>query len=426
MAQNTYKSNTFKKSDKEKKGRSSKKKFNLDFLKDPRLKLAAGIFMMIAGLYLFLALFSYLFTGNADQSVIKELDSAPLLESGREIENWLGLYGAITSHYFILQWFGISAFFIPPMLFVLGFRLVFQRQLLRIFPFTVFALFSGLWLCLLLGYMTLKNEGGSEWGFLGGGLGFQLAVLSDGMFGWGTFLILILTLFVFIIFFFNVTSIPAFAVKNPKPMGSDAILPEDDGVDNSTPVTYTDEKDNWPELSKEEIPEPVLMVAKPEPDVVTAKELKLDIAAPESPRKEKKAEPTFTIEEPVETEKIAEQLVEEQGLYDPTLELSNYQFPTLELLNEYDTGKAGVTQEELNQNKDKIVATLVNFKIGIQSIKATIGPTVTLYEIVPDAGIKISRIKNLEDDIALSLAALGIRIIAPIPRQGHNRHRSTK
>ena len=85
---------------------------------------------------------------------------------------------------------------------------------------------------------------------------------------------------------------------------------------------------------------------------------------------------------------------------------------------EYDTGKAGVSQEELNQNKDKIVETLVNFKIGIQSIKATIGPTVTLYEIVPDAGIKISRIKNLEDDIALSLAALGIRIIAPIPGKG--------
>ena len=111
-------------------------------------------------------------------------------------------------------------------------------------------------------------------------------------------------------------------------------------------------------------------------------------------------------------------MVEEQGLYDPTLDLSGYKFPPLELLNEYDTGKAGVTQDELNQNKDKIVATLVNFKIGIQSIKATIGPTVTLYEIVPDAGIKISRIKNLEDDIALSLSALGIRIIAPIPGKG--------
>src|SRR6185369_11289231 len=126
-----------------------------------------------------------------------------------------------------------------------------------------------------------------------------------------------------------------------------------------------------------------------------------------------------TVEEPVlDSDKLAEQLVEEQGEYDPTLDLSGYKFPTLDLLNEYDAAKAGVSQEELNQNKDRIVATLVNFKIGIQSIKATIGPTVTLYEIVPDAGIKISRIKNLEDDIALSLAALGIRIIAPIPGKG--------
>ncbi|MDV3309011.1 MAG: DNA translocase FtsK, partial [Cyclobacteriaceae bacterium] len=130
------------------------------------------------------------------------------------------------------------------------------------------------------------------------------------------------------------------------------------------------------------------------------------------------ADPVFTVEERTETEKLAEQLVEEQGLYDPTLDLSSYRIPPLELLREYEPSKVQVTQEELNQNKDRIVATLINFKIGIQSIKATIGPTVTLYEIVPDAGIKISRIKNLEDDIALSLAALGIRIIAPIPGRG--------
>jgi S-DNA-T family DNA segregation ATPase FtsK/SpoIIIE len=110
--------------------------------------------------------------------------------------------------------------------------------------------------------------------------------------------------------------------------------------------------------------------------------------------------------------------VAEQGFYDPTLDLKSYKFPPLELLNEYDVGKVQVTQEELTQNKDRIVATLVNFRIGISSIKATIGPTVTLYEIVPEAGIKISRIKNLEDDIALSLSALGIRIIAPIPGRG--------
>jgi DNA segregation ATPase FtsK/SpoIIIE, S-DNA-T family len=417
MAQNTYKSNTFKKSEKEKKGKSSKNKFSFEFLKDPRFKLAVGIFTIIVALYLFLAFFSYLFTGKADESVVKELSEYPVLESGREAENWLGLYGAVTSHFFIFRWFGIAAFFLPPLLFLIGFKVVFGRQLIRIFSFTIFSIFSGLWLCLLLGYMTLKNDGASEWSFLGGGLGFHLAELSDGMFGWGTFLILILALFVFIVFFFNITSIPAFQVKDPKPIGNDAILKEE-----STPsftATYLDEKDNWKEGQENElIPEPVLVKKTPEPEPVkNGTELKLEI---EKPVVQPKAisEPTFTIEEPVATDQLAEQLVEQQGAYDPTLDLSSYQYPQLDLLYEYDAAKAGVTQEELNQNKDKIVATLVNFKIGIQSIKATIGPTVTLYEIVPDAGIKISRIKNLEDDIALSLSALGIRIIAPIPGKG--------
>ncbi|HYC85429.1 MAG TPA: DNA translocase FtsK 4TM domain-containing protein [Chryseosolibacter sp.] len=422
MAQNTYKSNTFKKSDKEKKGRSSKRKFNFDFLKDPRLRLAVGIFLMIAGLYIFLALFSYLFTGKADYSVVEQLGDSTLIESGREASNWLGLYGAVTSHYFIYRWFGIAAFFIPPLLFLIGFNLVFNRQLLRIFSFSVFSVFSGIWLCLLLGYMTLKNDGGTEWGFLGGGLGFQLAILSDGMFGWGTFLVLILALFLFIIFFFNVTAIPAFSVRDPKPMGVDAIVKEENGEE---PLfsNYTDDQDNWPDSANNggKLNDPVL-VKPPEIQPIVAQELQLEVTKPVAPRpephKKEPVEPLFTIEETPDPEKVAEQLVEEQGVYDPTLDLSSYKFPALELLNEYDPGKAGVTQEELNQNKDKIVATLVNFKIGIQSIKATIGPTVTLYEIVPDAGIKISRIKNLEDDIALSLSALGIRIIAPIPGKG--------
>jgi DNA segregation ATPase FtsK/SpoIIIE, S-DNA-T family len=422
MAQNTYKSNTFKKPEKEKKGKSSKTKFNLDFLKDPRIKLAAGFFLMVAGLYLFLALFSYLFTGKADQSVVQALSESPVVEAGRETENWLGLYGAVVSHYFIFRWFGIAAFFLPPLLFVLGFKTVFKRELFRVFSFTIFSIFSGLWLCLLLGYMTLVNEGTSEWTFLGGGLGYQLAVLSESMFGWGTFLILILSLFVFIIFYFNVTSIPAFQVRDPKPMGSDAIVPDEkaDEDDNLVP-TYTDDKDNWPDQVKtdEPLPEPILLVKASEPQPNPLRELKLEIEKPVTPAKSGlNTEPAFVVEEPLDTDKLAEQLVQQQGVYDPTLELSNFQFPPLELLNDYDPGKTGVTQEELNQNKDKIVATLVNFKIGIQSIKATIGPTVTLYEIVPDAGVKISRIKNLEDDIALSLSALGIRIIAPIPGKG--------
>jgi S-DNA-T family DNA segregation ATPase FtsK/SpoIIIE len=426
MAQNTYKSNTFKKPEKEKKGKSSSKfKFNIGFVRDPRFKLAAGFFLLIAGLYLFLALLSYLFTWRADESVVKALHDSSMLESGKEAENWLGLYGAVLSHYMIFRWFGIAAFFLPPLLFIIGFKMVFNRQLLRIFSFSVFSIFTGLWLCLLLGYMTMINDGVSEWSFLGGGLGYNLAVLSDGMFGWGTFLILIFSLFVFIIFYFNVTSIPAF-VKDPKPIGNDAIMGEPEQEDDDPLfATYTDDKDNWPDQldpkEQSKVGSSMTLKTVPEP-VKPARELKLEVQKAEPVRKEEakevKADPVFIIEEPLETDKLAEQLVEEQGLYDPTLDLSGYKFPPLELLNEYDTGKAGVSQEELNQNKDRIVATLVNFKIGIQSIKATIGPTVTLYEIVPDAGIKISRIKNLEDDIALSLSALGIRIIAPIPGKG--------
>lgn len=431
MANNTYKSNTFKKPEKEKKSRGASKgksQFRFAFLKDPRLKLVGGFFFLILSCYLILSFLSYLFTGQADHSVIEARDMS-MIDSGKEVANWLGYYGALTSHYFIFRWFGIAAFFIPPLLFVIGFRMVFNRELLRVFPFAILAIFSGLWLSLLLGYMTMVNDGVSDWGFLGGGLGYHLAVLSNGLFGWGTFLILILSLFVFIIFYFNVTSIPLF-IRYPKPMGNDAILDSSREEDEPLFSSYNDEKDNWPgDQVIEETLSPVVKVSEPAV-VPPATEVALDLKMPpikpdirtegsEAPKKEKeRAEPLFVIEETVETEKLAEQLVQEQGLYDPTLELSGYKFPPLELLNEYDAGKAGVTQEELNQNKDRIVATLVNFKIGIQSIKATIGPTVTLYEIVPDAGIKISRIKNLEDDIALSLSALGIRIIAPIPGKG--------
>ena len=418
MAENTYKSNTFKKPEKEKKSRSSKSKsrFSFEFFKDPRFILALGFFLLITSIYLFVAFLSYLFTGKADQSVVLALFDTSLIESGREVDNWLGLYGAVTSHFLIHQWLGISAFFIPPLLFLLGFKLVFKRELVSLFSVFIFSVFAGLWLSLLLGYITHTISGVTELGFISGGLGYELARISTGLFGWGTFLILALSLFIFIIYYFNITAINAFQVKDPKPMGNDAILPDEE----FGKPTYSDERDNWPEQNQEEIPEPVLVVKPPVEEPVAVNEVKLDLE-PETTSKAPtdKEEPLFTVEETKDdTEELAEQLVEAQGFYDPTLDLSGYKLPPLELLNEYEPSKVQVTQEELNQNKDRILSTLTNFKIGIQSIKATIGPTVTLYEIVPEAGIKISRIKNLEDDIALSLAALGIRIIAPIPGKG--------
>jgi DNA segregation ATPase FtsK/SpoIIIE, S-DNA-T family len=417
MAQNTYKSNTFKKSDKEKKSKASKGSFNLDFLKDPKIPLAFGFFILISSVFLFIAFLSYLFTGKADQSIVEGVSEGGLLESGLEVKNWLGLYGALTSHYFIFRWAGISAFLVPAVLFIAGVKLAFKRTLLPMFSAVIFSVFAGLWLCLLFGYLTLSVEGVTEWSFLGGGLGYQLALISHGLLGWGTFLVLVLSLFLFIIFFFNVSAINVLQPANPKPMGNEAIL-----TDEQLATGYFDENDNWVknqvgEKAEEVKPEPVELVPPPIVPDKSAVDLPLEVEKPVVAKKEK-AEPDFIIEERTETDVLAEKLVEEKGSYDPTLDLSNYKFPPLELLNEYDTGKVQVTQDELNQNKDKILATLTNFKIGITSIKATIGPTVTLYEIVPDAGIKISRIKNLEDDIALSLAALGIRIIAPIPGKG--------
>ena len=411
MAENTYKSNTFKKPEKEKKPKGkSKPFFSFEFFKDPRFSLAMGFVLIMTGIYLFIAFISYLFTGKSDQSVVEALWSTNIIDSGKEAENWLGLYGAVTSHFMIFRWMGISAFFIPPLLFFLGFRWVFKREIVPLFSFFIFSVFAGLWLSLLMGYITHSLAGVTELGFISGGLGYELAKISDSLFGWGTFLILVLALFIFIIYFFNVTAIHAFNPKDPKPMGNEAL--ETLVTQEKSETTYTDERDNWP-IQKPQVTEPIVLVNEVKKEAPKP-ELKLEVEKPV-----KKEEPSFVVEEPkTDTEILAEQLVEEQGAYDPTLDLGSYKFPPLELLNEYEPSKVQVTQEELNANKDKILATLTNFKIGITSIKATIGPTVTLYEIVPDAGIKISRIKNLEDDIALSLAALGIRIIAPIPGKG--------
>ena len=415
MAENTYKSNTFKKPEKEKRGRGqkSKSRFSFQFFRDPRFILATGFFLIITSLYLVVAFLSYLFTGKADQSVVEALSRSGVIDWGKEAQNWLGLGGAWISHLFIFRYMGISAFFIPPLLFLVGLKLVSKREPVPIFSVFIFSIFAGLWLCLLLGYMTHSISGITEVSFLSGGLGYQLALISDGLFGWGTLLILVLSLFIFIIFYFNVTAIRAFHRPYPKPLGNEAILSDENGIRPA----YTDDLDNWPEATSKDEPEASLEI-KSKVKSESLPDIKLEVEN-KKPAGGKKAEPEFTIEEPKsDTDLLAEQLVDEQGAYDPTLDLGNYKFPPLELLNEYETSKVQVTQEELNQNKDKIIETLTNFKIGITSIKATIGPTVTLYEIVPEAGIKISRIKNLEDDIALSLAALGIRIIAPIPGKG--------
>jgi len=425
MAKNTYKSNTFKKNKKTEKRRRPLN-FNLTFLKDRRLQLAVGFLLLTISLFLFTAFLSYIFTGKTDMSVLQAIADTGIKASGAEVENWLGLIGAQASYLFIFKWFGLASFLIPPLLFIVGYHITFRKHIMALFNAFSFVAFFLFWISLLLGFMVFESGGNNSLSFLCGGIGYELAVLFNSLFGWGTYLVLIFSLIVFIIFYFNVTSLLSFNQKSVEETQADEAmsaadnssvetaetvsvaeaddLPEDDG--NSW--TVTQETTRPTRKGNEEL---TMEVENTLTNAVLSEEA---LSKTEELKEEEDPDENFAVEESEFKEKTATKVEN----YDPTLDLSSYKYPTLELLEDHDSGRVKVTQEELEQNKDKILETLTNFKITIQSIKATIGPTVTLYEIVPEAGVKISKIKNLEDDIALSLAALGIRIIAPIPGKG--------
>ncbi len=447
MAQNTYKSNTFKSN--QGKQAKAKKKLSLNlkipFLKDRRFQLSLGFFLLLASVFIFLSCFSYLFTGKADQSVVEAFfDKGESVKSlGQEAANWMKLLGALTAHKLIFSWFGIGAFLIPPFLFILGYKIVWGKELMKISRALVTTLFFLVWISLLMGSMIRSDDSVSEWSFYSGGMGYELSLFFDGLLGYGTILFLAFTLLVYVIFFFNITEVLSLKKAAVGPVEKDNSMPEskstvtepeseeeeaqedmeeepEEALENWV-VTVKDEDEADSEPEKEESAPtinlsttPAQNTPKPQVEEKTD-ELELEIAPVNTPQpKSQDKEPAFE----VEIKEASEKLVEKAGHYDPTLDLPKFQFPNVDLLNEYSTGKIQVTKDELQQNKDKIVETLTNFKIGIASIKATIGPTVTLYEIVPEAGVKISKIKNLEDDIAFSLSALGIRIIAPIPGKG--------
>ncbi|MFW5761379.1 MAG: DNA translocase FtsK 4TM domain-containing protein [Cyclobacteriaceae bacterium] len=427
-AKNTYKSNTFKKKQKQ-----AKKKFKFNLFGDQKFILAFGFFLIILSLFLFTSMLSYMFTYQADQSVVEAIDQTDVRAAGLEAENWLGLFGAIISYYFIFKWFGIAAFLIPPFLFLAGYKIVFKKEIISTAATFKFVFFFTFWLSLLMGYLTFNQNQINTWSFMSGGVGYELAFLFDSLMGWGTYLVLIFSLLVFVIYAFNITSLfnytPAPAGVNQteeeddetfdfnsNENGSDTPENEDDGKTWSFKVNPRPPKkqDNeaTPELLIEDKRKAFDESTKPPADPEGTQ----NFGRPHPPLN-KPLVPQEDLELQI-AEQNEEQLGHKMENYDPTLDLGSYRYPHLELLVDHSKGNIEVTKEELEMNKDKIVETLINFKIGISNIKATIGPTVTLYEIVPEAGVKISKIKNLEDDIALNLAALGIRIIAPIPGKG--------
>ncbi len=432
MASETPRTNTFrKKSDPKSKSKAAKpSRFSLDFVKDKRIPLTLGIILISIGFFLLFAFFSYLFSGKADQSLVaSDLDQG-LRSTAEETRNWLGLFGAQMSDLFIRRWFGVAAFLLPPYLFFLGFKLVFKKSLISLSRYSAFALFFVFWLGLVTGYLVQLADGFNTIGYLSGGFGYELGLLSNQFLGWGTILLIIGSLLIFLIFFFNISQFN-WSLRNSgiyseeedkKTSHYNSALPtleeeleeerDELGLEDDLDDEIEEDVSSWTIKSEKEDNKKIgsSPVFNIEGEDLLEEENDLEV---ESRIEEKK----FSVSKSDGEEKTAEE-VENLDPYDPTLDLPHYKYPTLDLLNDYDFQKVTVSRQELEENKNKIVETLVNFKIGIQEIKATIGPTVTLYEIVPDPGVKISKIKNLEDDIALSLAALGIRIIAPIPGKG--------
>lgn len=407
---------------------------------DQRSTLTLGVLLMGLGVGLLTAFISYLIHGNADQSVVGAVLSQPMAETATETRNWLGVSGVYIAHAFVFRWFGIGALALPIIVFLAGFKLTFKRELLPLTRATAFLLFAAVWISLLIGYIVLVTDSAQTASVWCGGLGYELNVALYGLFGWGNLAFIAFMLFLFIVYFFDVQHIkmPSFSrpvrPKAPKKPGNplqtyeESEGEEDEYADEEedepiapTPVANTyrppvvvEEEDDDEPIVPAPVPVAALEVM-PKSSGVTLTIKNRDTSTDTQPATDVIAPASSFEPDPFETDS----LVAEHGLYDSTLDLPQYQYPTDDLLTDYQNNrKANVTDDELKANKERIENTLRNFGIEIDSIEASIGPTVTLYEIVPAKGVRISKIKSLEDDIALSLSALGIRIIAPMPGMG--------
>jgi S-DNA-T family DNA segregation ATPase FtsK/SpoIIIE len=429
-----------------KKESSKKDKTSTDNHKDGRYAFIIGIFILFFALYLLLAIVSYFFTWKSDQSFVWQ---AVFSSSKISVENWTGKVGAFLSNAMVNKGYGISAIGFPFVLIIVGLRI------LKFRPVPLRKGIQNIVLGIFLSSAILGFAFGESNGMLGSGLGGQHGFfisewLSSFIGSFGTFCLLV---FLTIIYAISINKNTVFYLNKLMASAADGIK----GKPSTTPPTesFDDVATNEiVETEKESIPEqkdpvkPILRAAETspkapvftivheeddeqeltqeEPIEVTNNSTTIEptpatvappfIPEPLEPIVLDDSKIKFLVEQTSEEKEATEDVINSE-LYDPTLELSNYQRPPIELLEDYKSNHR-VTEEELMANKEKIVNTLANFKIQIESIKATTGPTVTLYEIVPAPGIKISKIQNLENDIALSLAALGIRIIAPIPGKG--------
>lgn len=406
-------------------------------LNDDRAVKIIGLFFLIVSLYFMVAFTSYLFTWQDDQSYVMDSNGGwsnlwktqkELIEMGLQqpmVENWLGKFGALLSHQFIYEWFGVASFLFIGVFFIVGYRMLFKIKVFSISKTLAYSFFLLLFISVTIAFFHAFI---SEYPhYLEGEFGFwtnrllQVQIGNAGIAGLLAFAGLTV-----LIIAYNID----FRIPHGS-RGSKYIFPETSSeAELEEEVRYEPVEFNLPKRSNLEpgaankinqnIPA-IQSINQTEheehKDLVISSSRNIPLETTATVVNELKESPALTIEKTEEDIKSTE-LVEQFGMYDPTLDLSSYKYPPLDLLENYGSNKIAVNSEELEANKNKIVETLNHYNIEIDKIKATIGPTVTLYEIIPAPGVRIAKIKNLEDDIALSLSALGIRIIAPMPGKG--------
>jgi DNA segregation ATPase FtsK/SpoIIIE, S-DNA-T family len=404
-------------------------------INDERIPKLFGVLSLFAALYLFIAFTSYLFTWEKDQDRVLRFSWALLLESGMEMANWLGRLGAIVSNMFFYWGFGLPSYIFIVIFTVIGLALIRRVPLRSHWPK------FRLWLLIMLAAAVFfEFIAGSAAFPVGGAFGEAVSRWLVNFVGKAGMIVFLLFLVFGIVVWninpnFNEVTLQS-AVRdsraylidwltgrlpNRKTASTSAALPrprpdepEEEGfIEDLSPAGQAAASNKPGQLSLELSEEELQKIADSQKTGQTELEIQ-----PSSPAPGPAAPGTPSPFTPPELMPFQEENVDHSEPYDPTLELSSYEHPVLPLLEDYSHQRVEIDRAELEANKDQIIETLLNYKIEITKIRATIGPTVTLYEIIPAPGIRISKIKNLEDDIALSLAALGIRIIAPIPGKG--------
>ena len=359
-------------------------------------RLFIGSSLIILSLFLIISFVSYFFTGEIDQSSLNNFTDKTISNS-----NSLGKIGATLSDFFIYRGFGLSSIIFPFLIFISALHILldFKKRKLTnnwLWGFYLVFLFS-----IFFGLIDYGN-------IYSGIIGYEIVSLLNiyisqiGV----TFLIIFMTL-IYITFRLKVGTNDIVKVINFLKSLSFKKSEKNEPIEEINEEITNEEIEE--EINNKEIEQELDQSTVDEKPLNDIEEKIIDDVGIE-------VEEIF--EEKSESDNLSDKLVDDFGRFDPKLELSKFQFPKLTLLKQYDSEKITIDKDELEENKNRIVETLGNYNISISNIKATIGPTVTLYEIIPDAGVRISKIKNLEDDIALSLAALGIRIIAPIPGRG--------